>query len=50
MSITLEQIVLDAKRIANRLKDREPFCDAILNETENISKQIESMREVFSRK
>lgn len=44
MSITLEQIILDAKRVANRLKDREALGDSLLVETESVNKQIESMR------
>uniref|UniRef100_U5EVB1 Protein aael aael003544 aedes aegypti n=1 Tax=Corethrella appendiculata TaxID=1370023 RepID=U5EVB1_9DIPT len=45
MSITFEQIILDAKRIANRLKDREALGDSILLESENVNKQMESMRQ-----
>ncbi|XP_052869685.1 FGFR1 oncogene partner 2 homolog [Anopheles cruzii] len=45
MSITFEQIILDAKRIANRLKDREALGDALLLESETVNKQIESMRQ-----
>uniref|UniRef100_A0A2M3Z9M0 Uncharacterized protein n=1 Tax=Anopheles braziliensis TaxID=58242 RepID=A0A2M3Z9M0_9DIPT len=45
MSVTFEQIILDAKRIANRLKDREALGDALLLESESVNKQIESMRQ-----
>lgn len=45
MSITFEQIILDAKRIANRLKDREALGDSLLLESESVNKQIESMRQ-----
>lgn len=48
MSITLEQIILDAKRVASRLKDREAFGDMLLVETEGVNKQLESMRHVWS--
>lgn len=44
MSVTFEQIILDAKRVANRLKDREALGDSLLLETEAINKQMESMR------
>ncbi|XP_053685460.1 FGFR1 oncogene partner 2 homolog [Sabethes cyaneus] len=44
MSLTFEQIILDAKRVANRLKDREALGDSLLLETEAINKQMESMR------
>lgn len=46
MAITVEQIILDAKRIANRLKDREALGDSLLVESDNVNKQIESMRNV----
>ncbi|XP_058464074.1 FGFR1 oncogene partner 2 homolog isoform X2 [Malaya genurostris] len=45
MSVTFEQIILDAKRVANRLKDREALGDSLLLETESVNKQIESMRQ-----
>lgn len=45
MSVTFEQIILDAKRIANRLKDREALGDSLLLETESVNKQVESMRQ-----
>lgn len=45
MSVTFEQIILDAKRIANRLKDREALGDSLLLESESVNKQIESMRQ-----
>lgn len=49
MSISIEQIILDAKRVANRLKDREALSDSLLVETEAINKQLETMRQVFSK-
>ncbi|XP_058831076.1 FGFR1 oncogene partner 2 homolog [Topomyia yanbarensis] len=45
MSVTFEQIILDAKRVANRLKDREALGDSLLLETESVNKQMESMRQ-----
>uniref|UniRef100_A0A182K2X9 FGFR1 oncogene partner 2 homolog n=1 Tax=Anopheles christyi TaxID=43041 RepID=A0A182K2X9_9DIPT len=45
MSVTFEQIIIDAKRIANRLKDREALGDALLLESESVNKHIESMRQ-----
>ena len=44
--LTFEQIILDAKRIANRLKDREALGDSLLLETDSVNKQMESMRQV----
>ena len=47
MSITIQQIILDAKRIAKRLKDRELLGDSLIVDTESVNKQIESMRTVI---
>jgi hypothetical protein len=46
MSLTFEQIILDAKRIANRLKDSETLGDSLLIDSIDINKQMESMRQV----
>ncbi|XP_055597807.1 FGFR1 oncogene partner 2 homolog [Uranotaenia lowii] len=45
MEVTLEQMILDARRVANRLKDREALGDSLLLESESVNKQIESMRQ-----
>jgi len=45
MSVTIEQIILDVKRVCNKLKDREALGDSILVETETVNKQIEAMKE-----
>lgn len=46
MAITIDQIILDAKRIVNRLKDQEALGDSLLVETDSVNKQIESQKEV----
>lgn len=45
MAITIDQIILDAKRVASRLKDREALGDSLLVETDKVNKQIKSQRE-----
>jgi SIKE family len=44
--MSIEKILLDAKRIAERLKDREAMSDALLVDTDNVNKQVESMKQV----
>lgn len=39
-------MIIDAKRLANRLKEKEALADALTNDTERINYQIESMRQV----
>jgi len=46
MSPTIQQLIIDAKRLAERLKEHDNAATELLNETQNIHKQIESMREV----
>lgn len=46
MSLTIQQIITDAKRLANRLKERDLTADALLNETQVINKKIEAMKQV----
>lgn len=47
MSISIEQMIIDAKRLANRLKEKEALADALTNDTERINYQIESMHQVI---
>jgi len=41
----IEQIILDAKRLANRLKEKEYMADVLYQETEQVSYQLDSMRQ-----
>lgn len=43
---SLQQIISDAERLANRLKERQALADAILVEAESVNNQLETMREV----
>lgn len=46
MSVTIEQIVLDLKRVCSKQKDREALGDSLIAETESVNKQLEAMKEV----
>lgn len=46
MSITIQQIITDAKRLAGRLKERDSVADVLLNETHAINKKIDAMKQV----
>ncbi|KAJ8969424.1 hypothetical protein NQ314_001766 [Rhamnusium bicolor] len=45
MSLTIQQIITDAKRLASRLKDRDVVADVLLNETHAINKKIDAMKQ-----
>ncbi|RZC38216.1 FGFR1 oncogene partner 2 -like [Asbolus verrucosus] len=45
MSLTIQQIITDAKRLAGRLKERDTIADTLLNETNAITKKIDAMKQ-----
>ncbi|XP_041972791.1 FGFR1 oncogene partner 2 homolog [Aricia agestis] len=45
MSLTIQQIILDAKRLAGRLKERDSEADALLTETQSAYRQIHTMKQ-----
>ncbi|XP_045459966.1 FGFR1 oncogene partner 2 homolog [Melitaea cinxia] len=45
MSLTIQQIILDAKRLAGRLKDRENEADTLLTETQTAYRQIYTIKQ-----
>jgi HAMP domain-containing protein len=45
MTAPIEQMILDAKRLANRLKEKEAFATELCIETERVNYQLESMRQ-----
>lgn len=47
MSLTIQQIITDAKRLASRLKEQDVVADVLLNETHAINKKIDAMKQVF---
>lgn len=46
MSLTIQQIITDAKRLAGRLKERDSVADILLNEALVINKKIDAMKQV----
>ncbi|XP_023716910.1 FGFR1 oncogene partner 2 homolog [Cryptotermes secundus] len=45
MSLTIQQILLDAKRLASRLKEHDSAADALLSQTQSVYKQIDAMKQ-----
>ncbi|KAF2894238.1 hypothetical protein ILUMI_11931 [Ignelater luminosus] len=45
MSLTIQQIIVDAKRLTERLKERDNTADVLLNETHAINKKIDAMKQ-----
>ncbi|XP_050299882.1 FGFR1 oncogene partner 2 homolog [Anthonomus grandis grandis] len=45
MSLTMQQILIDAKKLAGRLKDRDTLTDNLLSETHAINKKIDTMKQ-----
>ena len=45
MSLTIQQIIVDAKRLRDRLKQRDCVADVLLNETHAINKKIDAMKQ-----
>lgn len=45
MSTPIEQMILDAKRLANRLKEKENLADVLMNETQEVNYHLDSMRQ-----
>lgn len=46
MSLTIQQIIFDAKRLTDKLKERDSVTDVLLNETHAINKKIDAMKQV----
>lgn len=46
MSLTIQQIIVDAKRLAGRLKERDSVTDVLLTQTHAIGKKIDAMKQV----
>lgn len=45
MSLTIQQILLDAKKLATKLKEHDSAADALLSGTELVYKQIDAMKQ-----
>lgn len=46
---TLEKLVLDAKRISNRLSDKLVLGDSLINEIEFVNEQLKTLRTVSTK-
>ncbi len=46
MSLTIQQILLDAKKLSDRLKEHDTAADALLSQTQSVYKQIDAMKHV----
>ena len=47
MALTLQQLIIDAKKLANRLKDDESKSDILINQAKSTHNQIEAMKQVI---
>lgn len=46
MSLTIQQILSDAKRLASRLKEHDTAADVLLSQTQSVYKQLDAMKQV----
>lgn len=45
-TFSMDRIILDARRIASRLKDREAISDSLIVEADGVNEQLDAMRRV----
>lgn len=46
MSLTFQQIILDAKKLVIRISDHENTADNLISEVESVCSQIDNMKQV----
>lgn len=46
MSITVQQILVDAKKLVGRLKDHDNFADSVIAQAHNVKKNVDAMKQV----
>ena len=46
MSVSVQQILADAKRLAGRLKDHDSSADVLLSQAQAMFRQVDTMKEV----
>lgn len=46
MSVTIQQILSDAKRLASKLKEHDTAADALLSQAQFVYKKIDAMKQV----
>lgn len=49
MSLTIQQILQDAKKLSSKLKEHDSAADAILSQTQSVYKKIDAMKQVGQR-
>jgi len=47
MSVSVQQILADAKRLAGRLKEHDSSADALLSQAQAMYRQVDTMKEVI---
>lgn len=48
MSLTIQQIITDAKQLAGKLKERESIADMLVNDSQAAIKRAAELRQVCS--
>lgn len=48
MSLTIQQIITDAKRLAGRLKERDSTADLLINDSQAVIKKVNELKQVFN--
>lgn len=46
MSVSVQQILADAKKLAGRLKDHDSSADMLLSQAQAMYRQVDAMKEV----
>ena len=46
MSLTIQQILQDARKLSDRLKEHDTAADVLLSQTQSVYKQIDAMKHV----
>lgn len=47
MSLTIQQIITDAKRLAGRLKERDATADLLITESQAVIRKVNELKQVF---
>ena len=45
MSLTVQQLLSDAKRLSTRLRDHDQTADSLISRAQEVLKQVDSMRQ-----
>lgn len=47
MSLTIHQIITDAKRLAGRLKERDNTADLLINDCQAVIRKVNELKQVL---